>query len=285
MRPYIRLVFWAILFTHFQVVALDKIVMWDKSFQRPEMLELIRLAADLTVDEYGPYQIESSIEMEEGRAFTQLAKGLDVNLAIGGVTKQRERFARTIYFPLTRGLLGFRLCLINKSQPNVFEKTTTVKDIKKARLTFGLGAHWPDLDIIRGNDLLVVTNPSFTRLFGMLAKGRFHCFLRGIGELEYELTAYPTEQLTVDEHVAFVYPLANFIFISPTEARLTQRLEKGLTLARQNGTYTEHFNKHYRQLLYEYKFYERKLFFLENSNLSKKAAQSINEFGIASFAH
>lgn len=259
--------------------------MWDKSYHRPAMLELVTLSAELTKDEYGPYEIEPSIEMEEGRAFAQLIKDQDVNLAIGGVTKERERSARPIYFPLTRGLLGFRLCLVNKTHSDVFATITSLQDIQKSKIIIGLGAHWPDKNIIQENNLQVVTNPSFSRLFGMLTKNRFDCFLRGIGELEYELQAYATEELMIEEYVAFVYPLANFMFVSPSNNRLQERLKKGLLLAKKNGLFKQHFNKHYRKLLYSHKFYERKLFFLENSNISEKAAEAINQFGIASFAN
>lgn len=268
-----------------QAKALDKIVMWDKSYNRPAMLELVTLAADLTIEQYGPYELQPSMDLEEGRAFTQLIKNQDVNLAIGGVTQQRETTTLPVYFPLTRGLLGFRLCLVNQQRANAFIEIETVEDFSRAQLTIGLGTHWPDKEIIEHNKLQIVTNPVFSRLFDMLSKNRFDCFLRGIGELEYELDAYPTEQLMTEEHIAFIYPLANFIFISPQESRLQKRIEQGLLIAKQNGQFAEHFEKHYRPLMQLHKFYERKLFILRNPNLSEKAIQAINQYGIASFAN
>ena len=246
---------------------------------------MVTLAAELTKDEYGSYLIEPSIEMEQGRAFAQLTHNQDVNLVIGGVDKERERTARTIYFPLSRGLLGFRLCLINESKPNIFYNLESVKDFKKASLTIGLGTHWPDRKIIESNGLQTMPSPVSSSLIDMLSAHRFDCFLRSIGEVEYELKTYADRQVMLDEHIAFIYPFANFIFINPANERLHERLRKGLLLASKNNKFNQHFNKHYRNLLYTYKLYERKLFFLKNPNLSEKASNAINQYGIASFTN
>jgi hypothetical protein len=268
-----------------QVSALDKIIMWDKNFDHPALKELVTLAADLTVEEYGAYQIERSIEMEQGRAFVSLAQSQSINLATAAISRERENTTLPIYFPLTRGLLGFRLCLVKKQNIALFENINTTRDFRSNRLLLGVGAHWPDKTVIEQNQLQAVSNPVHAQLYDMLNMDRFDCFPRGIAEIAYELEKYPTDDVVVEDNIALIYPNAHFMFISPTHVRLKERLETGLMLAKQNGDYKRYFDKHYLVLLKKHGFYSRKLLFLTNPDLSPKARKAINQFGIASFSY
>lgn len=128
-------------------------------------------------------------------------------------------------------------------------------------------------------------NPVHSQLFDMLAKGRFDCFLRSIGEIAYEMEKYPTQGIVIEKNVAFVYPLAQFMFVSPAQKRIHSRLKKGLIAAKENGQYKKYFDKHYLHLMKDYRFYNRKLFFLNTPNLSQKSLKAINQYGIASFSN
>jgi ABC-type amino acid transport substrate-binding protein len=269
----------------FNTAAADKIIMWDKNFEHIELRELVTLAADLTMDEYGAYSLEPSIEMEQGRAFVSLVQNQRVNLVIAAVNQKREVTTLPIYFPIKRGLLGFRLCLVTQQNTELFSNTNTTKDFRSKRLTIGVGSHWPDRKVIEHNNLQTITTPVHSQLFAMLKKGRFDCFLRSIGEIAFEMKKYSTTGIVVEKNLAFVYPIAQFMFVSPSQKRIHSRLQKGLLAAKENGQYQAHFDKYYLQLMKDYNFYNRKLLFLNNPDLSPKALKAINQYGVASFSH
>jgi hypothetical protein len=205
-------------------------------------------------------------------------------MMVASVDLQREQQATTIYIPLERGLAGFRLCLIKKISQNLFFDINTLRDFRRRKLSIGVGAHWPDKDILTFNRLPVTTSPIESNLYSMLDVGRFACLSRSVKEASESVKSQNHLDLEVEQNIAFIYPLADFIYISKMETRLAERIEKGLKIAIENGQFYALFEKHYKQLLLKYNLYGRKLFFLKNENLSEKAKNAINQYGIASFS-
>jgi hypothetical protein len=264
--------------------AVDKIVLWDKSIQYAPFKELITLIADASIAEYGPYSLEPSIKMEQGRAFVNLKNDNEINLVIAGVNKEREKSTLPIYFPLTRGLLGFRICLVNKQATARFNDINTIKDFRTQRLTIGVGFHWPDKNILQENGLQTVSTPVQSQLFDMLASNRFDCLLKGIAEIDFEMQTYASKNISVEGNLGFIYPYAHFMFVSKSQQRLHKRLEHGLAVIRKNGLYKKYFDKNFRNFMQKHRFYNRKLLILKNTDLSAPARKAINTYGIASFS-
>ncbi len=267
-----------------KVSAKDTIILWDDNYKNIPYLAFITLAADLTVDEYGDYEIKPSAPFEQGRAFASLNEPEQINIMIAGIDSQKEQLANTIYIPLERGLAGFRLCLVKGANKEAFSHINTLGDFRKAQLSIGVGAHWPDKGILDLNRIPVTTSPIEQALYSMLNVGRFACLSRSVTEVAESINTQPDADIAIEENIAFIYPLADFIYISKTETRLAERIEKGLKLAIANEQFYTLFEKHYKHLLLEYNLYGRKLFFLKNENMSDKARDAINQYGIASFS-
>ena len=67
----------------------------------PAVVQLLRLSLDLTVPEYGPYQLVSSPQMEQGRAVKELRSGeLDVGLMRYPVVGQDINVVELFHEPL-----------------------------------------------------------------------------------------------------------------------------------------------------------------------------------------
>ena len=264
--------------------AKDRIVLWKSNYETEANLAFIKLAADLTVDEYGEYELLPSEPLEQGRAFANLDKPNDINVIIAGINLEREQSTNTIYIPLERGLTGFRLCFIKKGNEDIFANINTLREFRRHKMYIGVGAHWPDKDILNFNKLPVTTSPIAEDLYAMLDKRRFDCFSRSIKEITDNLAKHRNNQISIEENIAFIYPLADFIYVSKTEERLKERLEKGLKMAINNGQFYELFDRYFKNTLREHNLYGRKLFFLKNENMSERARAAINRYGIASFS-
>ncbi len=261
----------------------DEIVLWVRNYERTAFLELIDLAARLSADKYGPYTIKPSLEMEQGRAFNSLHTGKYMNVAISGISVLRESQGIPIYIPVDRGLLGFRKCLLHKDTPNL---TTLhpMQDLTQKKILVGAGTHWPDRQILEYNGLTVVHSPIYKDLFRMLNAKRFECFLRSVNEIKQELRLFADFNFNVDPEVAFVYPQGDFIFVSAAQPRIHERLQYGLKIAIESGEFQEYFDKYFARNLSSLKFYESKIIYLDNRDLSISALDAINRYGIASFS-
>ncbi|HDO1377148.1 TPA: hypothetical protein P2R00_004481, partial [Aeromonas veronii] len=66
----------------------------------PAVVQLLRLSLDLTAPEYGPYQLVSSPQMEQGRAVKELRSGELVQVGVFAPDGQRERELLAIHIPL-----------------------------------------------------------------------------------------------------------------------------------------------------------------------------------------
>ena len=267
------------------VTAQEEIILWDRNYVREEFRDIVNLAMQLTEDEYGSYIIKSSRPMEQGTVFAALARDTGVNMAIAATSKEREKTVQTIYIPVDKGLLGFRICLVNQDDRHIFSKINTLADINKARFSIGVGTHWPDRTVIEDNGLRTSHSEVYENLFDMLYKQRFTCFLRSVNEIDSEIMAHPHMNFTDEQHIALLYPSADFMFVAKSSKRLKERLEKGIKIAIENGDFDAHFDKHYMTVLQKYNFFNRKLLFLKNKNISEQALSAINIYGLASFTN
>ncbi len=264
-------------------VAKDKIILWKRNYEKAAIHEVIELAARLSEDQYGPYEIVQSIDIVQGRAFAALPEGEMVNVIVAAISSEREQVGLPIYVPLDRGLLGFRVCLQN-SEGQPIEGIKDAQDLNLQQVLIGVGSHWPDRDILETNGLRVAHSPVYEQLFSMLDKGRFQCFLRSMHEVDGELSRFQDLQLKIEPNIAIVYPQADFAFVSIKHPRIRARLALGLQKAIETGAFNEHFEKHYADTLKRHQLYDRKLILLENPDLSLEAVDAINQYGVASFA-
>lgn len=265
-----------------QAEQLDSIKLWNRNYEKSYLLEVVELALTLTEAEYGKFEIAPSVALEQGRVFAELNTGTLVSLAITGINKEREAKFNPILIPVDKGLLGFRICLVNNSRIS-FLNINVLKDFARQNIVLGVGAHWPDKQIYEANGLRVLSSPLYENLFEMLEKRRFDCLPRSISELDYEIKAHDKHNFSAEREIALVYPNADFIYVSQATPRLRERLKSGITRAIESGEFSLLFNRYYADVMQKFNFYGRKLLILENPNLSPEARQAINRYGIASF--
>lgn len=270
-----------IMFVSQTVSSREKIVVYNRNIDNAFLEESINNMLELSAEQYGQYEIIPSADMEQARAFSELLKG-NIDIVVAAPTKERENLAKTIYVPMDRGLLGFRLCMVH-AEAKPYSSINTPNQFIQQKLSIGLGSSWPDRAIFEENGFNVITSPVKESLFAMLENKRFDCFSRSVNEINIELTEFSNKLLVADKKIVFIYPNSDFMFINPKNDSIYSRISLGVGLAIENNSYYDIFDKHYGNILLENGIYERKLIFLSNNAMSPRALSAINRFGVASF--
>jgi hypothetical protein len=227
---------------------------------------LLQLALEKTVDEYGPYRIQRSKSFyNPQRAGIELKKGNEVNIywfPLSSVTVKNELIP--IHFPLLKGILGYRIFLIHKNDREKFANIKTLNELKQLRV--GQGSGWGDVPIFKHHGFNVVTGKEYNRLFEMLIAGRFDYFSRGVGEAlpEYNLHKERHPDLWIEETILLYYPYPVYYFINRQHPKLAERVERGLQLMLEDGSFDEYFLKYNESMLEQAQLKHRKLLMIDN---------------------
>lgn len=201
-------------------------------------LQLLTLALDKTILEYGPYRIVQNPHhggIERDRAMLIAGEGIDVMWA--SVTRERREKMRVIPIDLLHGLNNYRLLLIRKGDQQRFASVKNLDDLRK--FTAGTGVHWTDGRIMKNNNFNTNMSFSMPGLFKMLAAGRFDFISRGAHEVSNDLSIYPDYGFAVEDHLLLKYsePVQYSFFVNKDNLRLAERIERGLKMAQADGSF------------------------------------------------
>ena len=209
-------------------------------------IELLEKVLDVTSEEYGPFEISmSSTRRVQERVMQNMTseKG-DVTLTFSGATKKRDQTLLPVRIPLAKGMLGFRIFIMKKDRVADFRAIGNLQELKTQFACQGKG--WPDTMILRNAGLPVLDSPYYDGLFKMLDRGRCDYFPRAVHEPFLELAArediYPN--LTVSEDWLVYYPFPTYFYLRKSEAKLAERVEKGLKTMIENGDLEKHIKTH-----------------------------------------
>ncbi len=232
-------------------------------------LQLITAALEATKEEFGDYEISfSPLLLKRSRALQALATGKLINVYSAPNNIEWENAISPIYFPIYRGLLGYRLLLINRSNTQLFADIKSLEELKPLRA--GLGLQWSTTKILKPQGFTVVTSSSYEGLFGMLHLQRFDYFIRGINEIFYEFEErtdrYPNMQ--IEQTKALYIQLPVFFFVSASEPKLKRRLEAGLWKLHHSGEFDRIFNSYHSNSIIRSDIKNKRLFVIENNLLA-----------------
>ena len=217
------------------------------------------------------YQVEVIKEdFTQARVNEEVRTGGLLDLCWASSDAQIESQLRPIRIPLFKGLLGYRIFIINKNDQAKFDKVHTMDDLKK--LTIGQGRTWADGRILEANGFNVIKTNKYPSLFYMVEGGRFDGFPRGVHEPFGELEARPTMDLAVEKNLMVYYQMPFYLFVSPNNQALAKDLETGFERAIANGEFDKVFygDKSIQDVLQKANMKNRKIFKLDNPLLSKE---------------
>lgn len=234
-------------------------------------IALLKLAMEKTLTSDGPYSLAPvETKMVQSRGLRFLARGEKVNIAFLPTNQERESTFLAIKIPLLRGLLGYRIAIIRKESLQDFAKIESIEQLI-AQYKAGFGNQWADMDILKINNIPTVGTTEYENLFDMLAAKRFDYFPRGINEAWDEIAKrkelYPT--LTVDPYIALYYPYPVYFFVNKSNLKLADRIERGLNIALEDGSFKALFLKYHSQDIEQAALHKRKIFILKNPTLAE----------------
>ena len=134
-------------------------------------------------------------------------------------------------------LIDFR-----KEDKRKFSAVLNLEDLQQ--FTAGQGHDWPDVKILQANGIKVATASTYDGLFGMLQAARFDFFPRGINEAWQEVELQANPELTIEQHLLIYYPSPIYFFVNNKSIALAERIEKGLKLSIEDGSFDQLFYSH-----------------------------------------
>ncbi|MET3108366.1 ABC-type amino acid transport substrate-binding protein [Oxalobacteraceae bacterium GrIS 2.11] len=183
----------------------------------------------------------SEQHMQQNRALLQLASNVEINVVWSMTSKERERGLLPVRIPIDKGLLGWRILLIRKSDVERFSHIQTIEQLRP--LSAGQGHDWPDADILMANEIRVLKSPDYDSLFKMLERNRFDFFPRSVSEAWNELDTHKEKDIEVEKTIALHYPAAEYFFVNQHNENLARLLETGLRKAIKDGSFDRLFNR------------------------------------------
>lgn len=221
-------------------------------------IQMLDLALSKTESTHGRYILKGdSPYMQQGRAISNLRKGVGLDVLWTMASSEREQLMHPVRVPLLKGLLGHRILIIRRGEEARFSDVRSLEDLQV--FSAGQGHDWPDSDILSFNGIDVVNSPTYLGLFGMLELGRFDMLPRGASELWPEMESPKGKSLVIEPKLLLYYPAPIYFFVSKKNLLLAQRLEAGLRLAIQDGSFD--------MLFYSYPDIDR---VIKNANLENR---------------
>lgn len=216
---------------------------WGQTSKRDDyQYALLQLALERTTAEFGPYRLSRVLRnFSTLRSRREVAAGTTINvragpwLASGPDTMSDGTIA--IDVSLMGNLLGTRVLLIRRADLPVFNAIERVEQLKA--LNAGQAAKWVEVDMYRRAGFRVVDADNANTLLLMLANKRFDYLPMSVIEVQSALAHHPElgQQLTVAPTILLSYPLPVVFHVSARHPQLARRLERGLLLARRDGSF------------------------------------------------
>ncbi|WP_240352487.1 ABC transporter substrate-binding protein [Agarivorans sp. Alg241-V36] len=214
----------------------------DKDLRHQYFIELLELALNKTAASYGPYQIQTCpVRMMQDRALQQVQRKHCIDIVWTMTSLERESKLLAVRIPLLKGLLGQRVLMIRREDLRRFKDIQHLSELRQMRAGQGMG--WPDIEILEYNRLPVIEGKTYEGLFGMLKRGRFDYFPRGISEIGAELKQHKRDDFVTEPRILLSYPAPIYYFVNPENTILAERLEQGLRLAIDDGSFDALFKK------------------------------------------
>ena len=232
-------------------------------------IKMLRLA--IAHSDQPDYTIDISQEdFTQARVNEEVRSGGHLDLCWASSDAEIEEQLRPIRIPLFKGLLGYRIFIINKNNQSRFTNIQTLTDLKQ--LSLGQGRTWADGRILEANGFNIVKTNKYPGLFYMVEGGRFDAFPRGVHEPFSELEMRPELNLTVEENLMVYYRMPFYLFVSPNNHSLAKDLEIGFERAIASGEFDKVFygDKSIQDVMKKANMKKRRLFKVDNPLLSKE---------------
>jgi len=219
-------------------IRLPKISDNDVRYHYPS--DLLKFLLDKTGKDYRLTTTESFYS--QARAVESL-KANRIQIYWMGTSAKAEKELRAVRYPIYRGLMGFRVFIINKEHQARFRTIFNLSDLQ--RLTGVQGIGWSDVAILEASKLHQQEH-HYETAFQLIQAKRVDYFSRSIHEAFLEVDSridkYP--DISVDDQLLLTYPFAMFFFTGKDNSGLADLLQEGFEISYQDGSFVEFFYTH-----------------------------------------
>jgi hypothetical protein len=204
-----------------------------------------------------PYRLEISDALI-GPAAREAAVQGRVDVVLMPNTTRTTGGLRPVKMPLTRGLLGVRLLLARPEDAPKFAEVATIDQLKRD-FRVGYGRNWLDRDEMQALGFRMELVDTYTALFDGLRAGRFDYVSRGVSEVSNELVdpRLAGSGLAIVPGIALSYPLDDYFWVHPRNARLAADIEAGCRRALADGSYAALFERFHLGAMRAMRMHER----------------------------
>ena len=206
--------------------------------------------------------------LPKSRVFKNIATNGGINIIAAGATIEREKILQPIWFPLVKGLVGWRIPLVNKENSNLLLPKLSAEAFKK--LTVGQLHSWSDTKVLESNKIHVEKGSHYLGLFQMLAANRFDYFPRSILEVQGEFDDHKSLNITIDTNILLHYPTAYYFYVNKSNKTLAEDVTYGLEQSLKDGSFDRLFMRYYGEIVNHTLNENRRVYHLKNPFLPKK---------------
>lgn len=193
---------------------------------------LLREALEITRKKHGEYLLQAGPKLSPQQSMLRLKDGKDIDVLVSMTSNQLEDLYTPVRVPIFKGMIGERMLLVHKKHLAFF---TSIKPEQLKTVTMVQGLAWPDTKILKANGFNVIGGDIYSSLFGLLDSDEPRAFPRAVHEIWEEMDRYP--ELTVTPDYYLHYPAALYFFVKKDNIALANRLEEGLMMLINNGTF------------------------------------------------
>lgn len=239
----------------------------DRDLRTEYPLALLTLALEKTGVKYS--LMPSDRIMLQGKALRQLRENREVNVVWSMTDSQREKDLLPIRIPLAKGLIGWRVFLINELNEGRFYEGMSKNELLK--LVPISGEEWPDTKILQANGFNVFTVPSYGNAAEVLETNKADFFPRSVMEVlnEVNVGQLPAE-VKLEKNLAIYYPTALYFFVNKGNTTLARLIETGLQMAIEDGSFDALFMSTYEDSLEQLDLPHRTTIVLDNTLLPEQ---------------
>ncbi|WP_250655879.1 transporter substrate-binding domain-containing protein [Alkalimarinus coralli] len=249
----------------------------DKRYEYPQ--KLLTHILEITKQNYGSALIQyAPSPMQRNRSLIELEAGENIHVMATALKPEWERRLIPIRVPIRKGILGYRVFLILQQHQPTLSRIISLEELKK--IPTGSGRQWSTTKTLIENGFDVREGMNYEGLFTMLMEGRFITFGRGISEIfaEYDVYKSKIPELAIEQDLLLHIPLPTYFFVTPKRPKLAERIEEGLLMMIEDGSFDELFNAEFGDMIKAAKLSTRRMFLINNPNLSPATPLDIEHY-------
>lgn len=202
---------------------------------------LLRLVLAKTEPTFGPYEIIYTPVMPINKRLLREMERGSLDATWMPYARDLEYDVVPVKVRLLKNLSDYRVFLVRSGETGRFAGVKSLEDLRKFK--GGIGSHWADRRVMEENGLPLVLSMSYFNLFKMLKSGRFDYFSRGVYQARAEAQAHANQGIVVEPRLLLRYENPVYFYVHKNNQLLAQRLEAGLKIAMEDGSFDTLFSQ------------------------------------------